>query len=49
MQVDKEGIVKVMDDDAVLMSGRNDIVRYHANEITVSRMTGPGDPVRMHG
>ena len=48
-QVDKASIVKMVGDDAIFMSGRDDVVRYHARGITVSRMTDTGDPVRMHG
>ena len=38
VQVDMEGTIRIDHDDAVFMSGRDDVVRYHASGITVSRM-----------
>ena len=45
VQVDREGIVRIDDDNAVFMSGRDDVVRYHASGITVSRMEDTGELV----
>ena len=47
VQVDREGIVRIDDDNAVFMSGRDDVVRYHASGITVSRMEDTGELVSM--
>ena len=44
-QVDKASIVKMVGDDAIFMSGRDDVVRYHASGITVSRMEDTGELV----
>jgi len=46
VQVDDGGVVWVMD-DAAFMSGRDDIVRYHASGVTVSRMEDAGGLVSM--
>lgn len=48
-QVDEAGLLEVWDDGAVFMSGPHDVVRYHDNEITVSRTQDTGGLVRMHG
>lgn len=47
VQVDDGGLVEVQDVDAVFMSGRDDIVSYHPNGITVSKREGARDPVRI--
>ena len=47
VQADREGIVRIDDDNAVFMSGRDDVVRYHASGITVSTMEDTGELVRM--
>ena len=47
VQVDRKGIVRIDDDNAVFMSGRDDVVRYHASGITVSRMEDTGELVSM--
>ena len=44
VQVDREGIVRIIDDDdAVFIYGRDGVVRYHGSGITVSRMDDTGE------
>ena len=48
MQVDEGDIVQVDDEDAVFLPGPDNIVRYHASGITISKMGDTGDTVSIY-